>query len=363
MLSESSYSDIHETNIVGPAVIYSMMKSTLHRVNRLVRKWYKIEEVLGVRLSPYLLVVLAAAFVIVVQILLFVTMSPQIAPCKPTTTLGRFHANHETAPNKTLSMIYVITPTYARPVQLAELTRLSQTLMLVPRVHWIIVEDSTVPSERIRKFVARLQTKFAFSSITLLNESTPNDFKLKPGDPDWKYPKGVWQRNRALRWIRSNENDLDLHGVVYFADDDNTYDLEIFDEMRSTRNVAVWPVAFVGGLLVERPIVRRDHSSNSSRVDGFNARWEPNRRFPIDMAGFSISIRLVLSKPDAAFSCHQRIGHMESHFLSQFVDSLLELEPKANDCSRLLVWHTKTKNPALHLEKKLKRPSNSDMDL
>ncbi|KAF6715918.1 Galactosylgalactosylxylosylprotein 3-beta-glucuronosyltransferase 3 [Oryzias melastigma] len=38
--------------------------------------------------------------------------------------------------------VFVITPTYARLVQKAELTRLSQTFLHVPQLHWIVVEDS-----------------------------------------------------------------------------------------------------------------------------------------------------------------------------------------------------------------------------
>lgn len=41
-------------------------------------------------------------------------------------------------------------------------------------------------------------------------------------------PRGVSNRNRGLDWIRANASE----GVLYFADDDNTYDLEIFDEVR-----------------------------------------------------------------------------------------------------------------------------------
>lgn len=41
-------------------------------------------------------------------------------------------------------------------------------------------------------------------------------------------PRGVSNRNRGLEWIRSNASE----GVLYFADDDNTYDLDIFDEVR-----------------------------------------------------------------------------------------------------------------------------------
>jgi hypothetical protein len=40
-------------------------------------------------------------------------------------------------------------------------------------------------------------------------------------------PRGVSNRNRGLEWIRANASE----GVLYFADDDNTYDVEIFDEV------------------------------------------------------------------------------------------------------------------------------------
>ena len=40
-------------------------------------------------------------------------------------------------------------------------------------------------------------------------------------------PRGVSNRNRGLAWIRANATE----GVFYFADDDNTYDLDIFEEV------------------------------------------------------------------------------------------------------------------------------------
>lgn len=42
-------------------------------------------------------------------------------------------------------------------------------------------------------------------------------------------PRGVSNRNRGLEWIRANATD----GVLYFADDDNSYDLEIFEEVNN----------------------------------------------------------------------------------------------------------------------------------
>lgn len=39
------------------------------------------------------------------------------------------------------TLIYFITPTYPRREQIAELTRLGQTLMHVPQLHWIVADD------------------------------------------------------------------------------------------------------------------------------------------------------------------------------------------------------------------------------
>lgn len=41
-------------------------------------------------------------------------------------------------------VVYVVTPTYRRPTQKADLTRLAQTLMNLDFVFWIVVEDAEV---------------------------------------------------------------------------------------------------------------------------------------------------------------------------------------------------------------------------
>ena len=40
-------------------------------------------------------------------------------------------------------------------------------------------------------------------------------------------PRGVANRNAALGWLRNNAKS----GVLYFADDDNTYDIRLFEEV------------------------------------------------------------------------------------------------------------------------------------
>ena len=54
-----------------------------------------------------------------------------------------------------MPIIYVITPTYWRLEQLAELTRLAQTLLNVPSIHWIVVEDNDGLSTQVADLLHR----------------------------------------------------------------------------------------------------------------------------------------------------------------------------------------------------------------
>ena len=47
--------------------------------------------------------------------------------------------------------IYLITPTYARHTQKADLTRLLYTLMHVKKLHWVLVEDSDSKTDLITR--------------------------------------------------------------------------------------------------------------------------------------------------------------------------------------------------------------------
>lgn len=76
--------------------------------------------------------------------------------------------------NSNIPTIYAITPTYWRLVQKAELTRISQTLMLVPNVHWIVIEDSETKTDLVRNLI--LDSKLI---VTHLNAKTPPFEQLK----------------------------------------------------------------------------------------------------------------------------------------------------------------------------------------
>ncbi|TGZ46745.1 galactosylgalactosylxylosylprotein 3-beta-glucuronosyltransferase I [Temnothorax longispinosus] len=239
-------------------------------------------------------------------------------------------------------VIYAITPTFARPVQKAELTRLAQTFLHVPNFHWLLVEDAPQKTALVTRF---LETSGLI--YTHLSVSTPPNYKLGRNDPNWKKPRGVEQRNAALRWLRENLKPSDK-GVVYFADDDNTYSVKLFHEMEKIQKVGVWPVGLVGGLMVEKPIC--DNATN--KVIGFNAAWKPDRPFPLDMAGFAINLELLLEHKDAWFSYDVQGGYQESEILRQLVTKD-QLEPLADCCTKVYVWHTRTEPPQLNVEQLL----------
>lgn len=180
-------------------------------------------------------------------------------------------------------------------------------------------------------------------------------------DPNWSKPRGVEQRNMAISWIRHYSSvNPNLKSVVYFMDDDNSYSIDLFKEISRIEpgRVGVWPVGLVGGLKVEKPLL-----DSNNKVIGFNSAWRPDRPFPIDMAGFAISTDLLIKNPDAIFSFNVQRGFQETEIL-RHVTVLENVQPLANLCTEVLVWHTRTEQPKLDAEKKLeKNGEKSDLNM
>ncbi|KAH9636487.1 hypothetical protein HF086_002187 [Spodoptera exigua] len=212
--------------------------------------------------------------------------------------------------NKTtdLNMIYFVTPTYPRPEQAPELTRLAHTLMHVPRLHWIVADDQPLCSDVVYDILRR-------SGLPYTHISSPKPFKYQITN----FPRGVSNRRAALAWLKDNVHE----GVLYFGDDDNTVDLQLFDEIRNTKKV----VAFFDS-------------------------WVGSRTFPVDMAGFAINIKFL---KDTAYMPY-KTGLEEDRFLVSLGLKFDEIEPLADNCSKILVWHTKTmkkKKPSLKIDVKM----------
>ncbi|CAD6191203.1 unnamed protein product [Caenorhabditis auriculariae] len=231
-------------------------------------------------------------------------------------------------------LIIVITPTYKRPTRLADLTRMSNTLSHVPHLHWIVVEDSHNKVKHVEKLLQRSTLPYTYIAVRTI-----------PG-----YPKRGWyQRTMALTHIREHTSEvLNGHenGVVYFGDDDNSYDVRLFTNyIRNVKKVGLWAVGMVGGTAVESPDV-----VNGSVV-GFKVKWNPNRKFAVDMAGFAINLSVVLGS-SAVFgtSCARGAGAPETCLLEDMGLTRGDIEPFGYDKKEereILVWHTKTVKPTL----------------
>lgn len=116
-----------------------------------------------------------------------------------------------------LPIIFVITPTYYRLTQIAELTRLSNTLSIVKNLHWIVVEDFKSTNQRVQELLESSGMSFTYLSKQRSKNTT-------------KRLKGAEQRNTALQWIMEHHR-YSSSAVVYFADDDNAYNTKIFQEV------------------------------------------------------------------------------------------------------------------------------------
>ena len=122
--------------------------------------------------------------------------------------------------------IFVVTPTYTRYTQRTDLISVCHTLMLVPNVVWIVIEDSRSKTNSVSQLLNRCEVQSVH-----LNAVTPQKAIKKPRQ---RRLKGVVQRNVGLQWLRSHYRAGNCTpGVVYFADDDNRYDLRLFQEVRN----------------------------------------------------------------------------------------------------------------------------------
>ncbi|XP_049525136.1 galactosylgalactosylxylosylprotein 3-beta-glucuronosyltransferase S-like [Dermacentor silvarum] len=178
--------------------------------------------------------------------------------------------------------VYVVTPTYRRPTQMPDLVRVAQALVLATGVFWVLVEDSNQPTEAAN---------------------------------------------------------VRLPGVLCFADDDNSYDRCLLDEVSllvrslithenpGTQTVSVFPVGSLLRTGVSSPVVV------DGSVVGFHDPAAKGRRFAVDMAGFAINLRLVVN--NTHLSMPHREGRQETEFLESLNVSLADLEPLCENATKV----------------------------
>ncbi|CAN7941783.1 unnamed protein product [Ixodes hexagonus] len=174
--------------------------------------------------------------------------------------------------------------------------------------------------------VSRILNESGVPFVHLLGPCPKNRRKRTHG-------RGVSGRRRGLQWLRKHAT---LPGVLYFADDDNSYDHRLFDEIRRTRTVSVFPVGAIQKTGVSSPIV-----VGGRVVDFYDPMIKPWRKFPVDMAGFAVNLRLVMNSNN--LSMPYQGGHLETAFLESLNITTSELEPLCENATKILVWHTQSK--------------------
>lgn len=108
-------------------------------------------------------------------------------------------------------------------------------MLHVRNLHWIVVEDSVNKTDIVTNFLKVSGMNHTHLDVHIKFQSIPKTAGFKP---HWIKHKGVVQRNKALEWIRLHLNASKDEGVIYFADDDNTYDLQVFEKVSNNKIVS-----------------------------------------------------------------------------------------------------------------------------
>ncbi|XP_022976319.1 probable beta-1,4-xylosyltransferase IRX9H [Cucurbita maxima] len=226
-------------------------------------------------------------------------------------------------------LLIIVTSTSAHPLQSYYLNRLAHTLKLVqPPLLWIVVEMFSQSDET----AAVLRSTGIMYRHIVCNKNLTD---MRDGR--------VHQRNLALSHIETHR----LDGIVYFADENNVYLVDLFEQMREIRRFGTWPVAkLLGGAsrsILEGPIC------NGSLVIGWHV-YESSmrlRRFHAEISGFAFN-STILWDPErwrrrTLEPVRQldtiRDGLQASDFIEQIVEDESQMEGLLEDCSRIMVWN------------------------
>ncbi|KJH49526.1 glycosyltransferase family 43 [Dictyocaulus viviparus] len=238
-------------------------------------------------------------------------------------------------------LIIVITPTYKRPARLADMTRFANTLRLVPYVHWIVIEDAIETFPYVENILRRSTHAYTYFAL-----------RSPKGYPN----RGWYQRTQALQFLRTHSVSVmgkHENAVVFFGDDDNSYDTRLFtDYIRHVKKLGMWAVGLVGGSPVESPRVV------NGTVVGYSVHWGKERKFAVDMTGFAVNINEIL-RTNVGFgkSCPSGLTAPEPCFLEKMGFVQTDIEPFGFDDDgkklnrEVLVWHTRTVNQDFTKEK------------
>lgn len=249
-------------------------------------------------------------------------------------------------------LLIIVTPTYNHLFQAYYLHHLSQTLKLVsPPLLWIVVEMNSQSDETADILRSSgIMYRHLICQMNLTNTSH----------------RSLLMRNLAIAHIETHR----LNGIVYFADNDNIYSIDIFQQMREIRRFGTWTVARLSkdrsGILLQGPIC------NGSEVIGWHTNNESDgnsKRFHAEMQGFAFNSTILWDPKKRHRPSHEPIRQLESvrenlwvsTLIEQIVEDESEMEGLMNDCSRVMVWNIDLESSYSFYPKKWITENNLDI--
>ncbi|KAG5562557.1 hypothetical protein RHGRI_005328 [Rhododendron griersonianum] len=234
-------------------------------------------------------------------------------------------------------LLIIVTPTYARPFQAYYLNRLAQTLKQIPPpLLWLVVDMGSQSTETAD--ILRRNGGVMYRHLVCNKNLT-----------DMKY-RSVHQRNEALFHIETHR----LEGIVYFADGENIYSIDLFVQLRqiscfsTCRRFGTWMVAKLmesnSRALLEGSVC------NGTQVMGWHTNDEVTQRFPrfhAEMSGFAFNSTILWDPKRWQRPSLEPIrqldavngGFQVSSFIEQVVEDESQMECLPHDYSRIMVWH------------------------
>lgn len=234
--------------------------------------------------------------------------------------------------NRTVhKLLIIVTPTYALPFQAYYLNRLAHTLKQIPPpLLWLVVDMGSQSTETAG--ILRRNGGVMYRHLVCSKNLT--DIK----------DKSVHQRNEALSHIETHR----LDGIIYFADGDSIYSIDLFVQLRQIRRFGTWMVAKLmennSRALLEGPVC------NGTQVIGWHTNYEATKRFQrfhAEMSGFAFNSTILWDPKKWQRPTLEPIrqldagngGFQASAFIEQVVEDESQMECLPHDYSRIMVWH------------------------
>nr|ANC33504.1 glycosyltransferase 43E [Miscanthus lutarioriparius] len=272
--------------------------------------------------------------------------TPHLRPSSPNPTavllphhqlpIVRLHDDDESSDADRNKLLVVVTPTRARAAQAYYLSRMGHTLRLVdPPLLWLVVEAGKPTPEAAA----------ALRGTTVLHRYVGCCDKLNASDSDDGALRfRPHQMNAALELIENHR----LDGIVYFADEEGVYSLDLFKRLRQVRRFGTWPVPVISenrkdGVVLEGPVCKQN------QVVGWHTSEHVSklRRFHVAMSGFAFNSTMLWDPKLRSHLAWNSIRHPDTvkegfqvtTFIEQLVEDESQMEGIPADCSQIMNWH------------------------